>query len=83
MKNWVKLKLFYLGRSKKKHYIFRAKQWNKGLEKIFKQPVFSEKYEKVGYIKDIFGSIKLPFISIQSFPGQEFNPNDSLYTKIQ
>lgn len=81
-KNWVKLNLFYIGQSNKKHQIFRVKQWNNKLEKIFKQPVFNEKYEKIGYIKDIFGPIKLPFISIKTLPNQPFNSNNKFFTKI-
>ncbi|MFX0104253.1 MAG: hypothetical protein ACFE75_02025 [Candidatus Hodarchaeota archaeon] len=81
-KNWVKLNLFYIGQSTKKHQIFQVKQWNNKLEGIFKQPVFNEKYEKIGYIKDIFGPIKLPFISIKALPNQPFNPNTKFFTKI-
>ncbi|MFX0141470.1 MAG: hypothetical protein ACFFDN_47975 [Candidatus Hodarchaeota archaeon] len=81
-KNWVKLNLFYIGQSTKKHQIFRAKQWNSKLEKIFKKPVFNEKYEKIGIIKDIFGPIKLPFISIKTLPNQELNSNNKFFTKI-
>jgi len=80
-KNWVKLNLFYIGKSKK-HQIFRAKQWNKSLERIFKQPVYNEKYEQIGNIKDIFGPINLPFISIKTLPNKLFEPNTKLYTKI-
>jgi len=81
-KNWVKLNLFYIGQSTKKHQIFRAKQWNEKLEKSFKQPVFNEKYEKIGYIKDIFGPIDFPFISIKTLPNQPVTPNDKFFTKI-
>jgi len=81
LKNWVKLNLFYLGKSKK-HLIFRSKQWNRNLEKIFKQSVFNEKYEEIGYIKEIFGPLKLPYISVKTLPGQNFNPTDEIYVKI-
>ena len=80
-KNWVKLNLFYIGKSKK-HQIFRAKQWNRNLEKIFKQPVYNEKYEKIGYVKDIFGPINLPFISIKDLPDQQFDSKLKVYTKL-
>ncbi|MFW9880258.1 MAG: hypothetical protein ACFFG0_44865 [Candidatus Thorarchaeota archaeon] len=80
-KNWVKLNLFYIGKSKK-HQIFRAKQWNSKLEKILKQPVYNEKYVKIGYIKDIFGPINLPFISIKTLPNQLFDANIKVYTKL-
>ena len=81
-KNWVKLNLFYIGQSTKKHQIFRAKQWNKSLEKIFKNTIYNEKYEKIGYVKDIFGPIDLPFISIKTLLNQSFNPNEKFFTKI-
>ena len=81
-KNWVKLNLFYIGQSTKKHEIFRAKQWNKNLEKIIKKSIFNEKYEKVGFIKDVFGPIDSPFISIKTISNQVFNPNDKLFTKL-
>ena len=81
-KNWVKLNLFYIGQSNKKHQIFRAKQWDKTLEKTLKQSIFNEKYEKIGYIKDIFGPIEIPFISIKTLPNQPFNPNNKYFTKV-
>ena len=80
-KNWVKLNLFYIGKSKK-HQIFRAKHWNNNFEKILKQPVYNEKYEKIGYIKDIFGPINVPFISIKALPNQLFDHNVKVYTKL-
>ncbi|MFW9783367.1 MAG: hypothetical protein ACFFFB_13880 [Candidatus Heimdallarchaeota archaeon] len=80
-KNWVRLNLFYIGESKK-HQIFRAKQWNKSLEKIFNQPVYNEKYEKLGQVKDIFGPINLPFISIKTLPNQQIDSNVKFYTKL-
>ena len=81
-KNWVKLNLFYIGQSTKRHQIYRAKNWNSKLEKIFKQPVFNQNYEKIGFIKDIFGPIEFPFISIKTLPNQTFTPNDKFFTKI-
>ena len=80
-KNWVTLNLFYIGKSKK-HQIFRVKQWNSNLEKILKQPVYNEKYEKFGHIKDIFGPINVPFISIKTLPNQSFDQNVKVYTKL-
>lgn len=80
-KNWVKLNLFYIGKSKK-HEIFRVKHWNSNLEKILKQPVYNEKYEKIGHIKDIFGPINVPFISIKTLPNQLFDHNVKVYTKL-
>ena len=81
LKDWIKLNLFYLGASKK-HQIFRAKQWNRNLEKVFRQPVYNEKYEKIGYVKDIFGPINNPFISIKALSDQLFNTNVKVYTKL-
>ena len=81
-KNWVKLNLFYIGQSSKKHQIFRAKQWDKKLEHIIKKSVYNEKYEKVGFIKDVFGPVELPFISIKAISSQPINPNDKFFTKI-
>ena len=78
--SWLKINLFYIGMSKKKHRIFRAKKWNKGLEKIFKKQVFSEAYENVGQIKDIFGPAQLPFISIKST--ETFAANNVFYVKV-
>ena len=44
--------------------------------------MYNEKYEKIGFIKDIFGPIDFPFISIKSISNQSFNPEDKIYTKI-
>ena len=78
----MKLNLYYLGESKK-NQIFRTTQWNRAKdERIFKKPVYDEKYEQIGYIKEIFGPIKLPFISIKTIPGQEFTPESNLYVKV-
>ncbi|MFX1238253.1 MAG: hypothetical protein ACFFAS_10500 [Promethearchaeota archaeon] len=83
MKNWIKLEVFYLGKSKK-HFIFRMKRWNRDLEKILKKAIYDENYDEVGYIKDIFGPIDLPFISVKANQNQEFefNPNLNMYAKI-
>ncbi len=82
MKSWVKLNLFYLGKSKK-HQIFRAKKWNKGLEKILNKPVFTENYEQIGYIKEVFGPINSPFISIQAAREIKFRVEEKLYVKLR
>ena len=80
--SWVKLNLFYLGESKK-NQIFRSTRWNRANdEKIFRKTVYNEEYEKIGYIKEIFGPLKLPFISIKTIPGQEFNPKSNFYVKV-
>jgi rRNA processing protein Gar1 len=81
-KNWIKLNLFYIGKSLKNHQIFRAKRWNKKLEQLIKNTIYNENYEKIGFIKDIFGPIDFPFVSIKTLPNQIFHPNDKIYTKI-
>ena len=81
MKNWVKLSLFYLGDSKKNR-IFRAKRWNKSLEKVTHKPIFTEKYEEIGIIKEIFGPINLPFISVKTHHKTQINSNSNYYVKI-
>ena len=84
--SFVKLEnLYYLGRSKK-HEIFRSKNWNRDLEKVLKKPVYDENYEEIGRVKDIFGPVELPFISIKTNPNQvmdfENKSSISLYAKI-
>ena len=81
MKNWVKLNFFYLGKSKK-HQIFRVKRWNTSFEKLINQPVFNEKYEEIGRIKEIFGPVEMPFVSIKTQHSFESNNVDRLYAKI-
>ena len=81
MKNWVKLDLFYLGRSKK-NQIFRARQWNKALEKIVNRPLFTESYQEIGNIKEIFGPVDLPFISVKTTSNYQFSSQDKCYVKI-
>lgn len=81
-KNWVKLNLFYLGESTK-NKIFRATKWNIEIDaKIFRKIVYNENYDTIGIIKEIFGPIKLPFVSIRTRPEIEFNPKSTLYVKI-
>jgi rRNA processing protein Gar1 len=81
-KKWVKLNLFYIGESAKKHQIFRVNHWNSSLERIIKQPIYNENYQIIGLIKDIFGPISLPFVSIKLRPNTQFNPNLNFYTKL-
>lgn len=81
MKGWVKLNLYYLGESKK-HQIFRVKNWKKDFERVYKKPIYNEKYEQQGYIQEIFGPIKLPFISVKTLPDREFNPENEFYIKV-
>ena len=45
-----------------------------------KKPIYNEKYDQVGQIKDIFGPVKMPFISVKTT--EKFNPSDELYTKV-
>lgn len=83
MQKFIKLSLNYLGKSKK-HYIFRArKTWDKNLEKISNKAVFTEEFVEIGFIKEIFGPINLPFISMKINPQTDFNPNNNLYAKMR
>ena len=82
MQKYIKLNLFYLGESKK-HHIFRAKKWDKNLEKISNKTVFTEQFEEIGFIKEIFGPTTLPFISMKITSNRSFNPNDNLYAKMR
>ena len=81
MKNWVKLNLFYLGDSKKNR-IFRAKRWNKRLEIITNKPIYTENYEEIGIVKEIFGPINLPFVSVRTHHKTQLNTNNNYYVKI-
>ena len=81
MKGWVKLNLSYYGKSKK-HQIFRAKSWNRSLERIYKKSVYNEHYEKFGNIKEIFGPVTSPFISIKTSEDRKIEPNIKLYVKM-
>ncbi len=82
MQKYIKLNLFYLGKSKK-HQIFRTSKWNKSLEKITNRPVFTEEFDEIGKIIEIFGPEELPFISMKISPKKEFNPNDNFYAKMR
>ena len=82
MQKYIKLSLNYLGQSKK-HHIFRAKKWDKNLEKISHKPVFTEEFVEIGFINEIFGPITLPFISMNIIPKTDFNPNNNLYAKMR
>jgi len=82
LQKYIKLNLYYLGESKK-HQIFRAKAWNKSLEKITNRPVFTEEFDEIGSIREIFGPVNLPFISMKISPKKEFNPNDHFYAKMR
>ena len=83
MQKYIKLNLFYLGISKK-HYIFRAKKkWTTDLEKITNKAVFTEEFKEIGVIKEIFGPIALPFISMKTATALKFNPNENLYAKMR
>ncbi len=80
---WIKINLLHVGQSKKHFYIFRAKKWNTKLENILKKQVFNEEYEKIGYIKDIFGPIDHPFISVKPLTNKKmsFNINNEFYIR--
>ena len=77
------MNLFYLGESSKKHKIFRTRAWNKALEKITNKSVFTEEFEQIGKIMEIFGPEELPFISMKISPKKEFKPDDNLYAKMR
>ena len=80
---YIKLNLYYLGESKK-HRIFRAKnKWEKNLEKITNKPVFSEEFDEIGKIREIFGPVDLPFVSMKISPKKVFNPNNTFYVKMK
>ena len=81
--NWVKLDLYHLGTSTKKHLIFRATKWNRNLEKILKKPIYNEEYRNIGFVKDIFGPIKMPFISVKTKPNEEIDSNTKFYVKFK
>jgi len=72
--NWLKLTLYHLGFSTKDHAIFRAPVWNAELKErvnnIIKKPIYNQEYKKFGVIKDIFGPISSPFISVKTKPDQ-------------
>ena len=82
MKDWIKLNLFYLGKSKK-HHIFRVKRWSKNFEIILHKSAYNEHYEEIGKVKEIFGPINLPFISIKSLSNPQFDLENNFYIKIQ
>ena len=82
MQKYIKLNLFYLGKSKK-HHIFRAKKWTKDLEKITNKAIFTEDFKEIGFIKEIFGPITIPYISMKIIPETKFNPSDNLYAKMR
>ena len=82
MQKYIKLNLYYLGESKK-HQIFRTRKWNKSLEKITNRPVFTEEFDQIGKIREIFGPENLPFISMKISPQKEFNPNGNFYAKMK
>jgi len=80
---YIKLNLYYLGESKK-HKIFRTKnKLDKSLEKITNRPVFTEEFDEIGKIIEIFGPEELPFISMKISPKKEFDPNGNLYAKMR
>ncbi|MBY9021125.1 MAG: hypothetical protein KGD67_08705 [Candidatus Lokiarchaeota archaeon] len=83
MQKYIKLNLFYIGESTKKHRIFRARKWNKSLENITNRPVFTEKFEEIGKIREIFGPVDFPFISMKISQKKEFNPDDNFYAKMK
>jgi rRNA processing protein Gar1 len=82
LQKYIRLNLNFLGISRK-HHIFRAKKWEKNLEKIANKAVFTEEFVEIGFIKEIFGPIALPFISMKIKSNINFNPNNNLYAKLR
>ena len=70
-KKWVKINLFHIGQSAKKHQIFRVKPWNNDLERILKQPIYDENYKVIGFVKDI-----------KTHSKTQYNPNNKFYAKL-
>jgi rRNA processing protein Gar1 len=61
--NWIKLNLNYIGTSKKSQ-IFRSKKF-KEVQFNIHNPIYDKEMNKIGHIKDIFGPVDKPFVSIQ------------------
>ena len=57
--------------------------WNKTLEKITNRFVFTEEFNEIGKIIEIFGPEELPFISMKISPKKEFKQDDNLYAKMR
>ncbi len=59
--------------------------WDKSLEKITNRPVFTEEFDEIGKIREIFGPENLPFISMKISPKKEFAPKKEvdLFAKIR
>jgi rRNA processing protein Gar1 len=45
--------------------------------------VFTEQYEEIGYIKEIFGPVDLPFVSIKLTHSKAFDPDSKIYIKLR
>jgi len=83
--NWINLNLKYIGPSKKSE-IFRAKKFKEGHFGI-NSPVFNKELNKIGVIKDIFGPVESPFVSIHADLKKKSTDFDfsltPLYTKLK
>lgn len=83
--DWINLNVQYIGPSKK-NYIFRAPKFTLGQFNI-NGPVFDKELNKIGKIKDIFGPVQRPYISIQTDPQKKQTDLDlgtsPLYTKLE
>lgn len=82
---WLKLNINYIGASKKSQ-IFRSKKFQEG-QYTFNYPVYDKKMNKIGRIKDIFGPVVMPYISVQldaEINKEDFDfYSDALYTKMK
>lgn len=82
---WIKLNLNFIGTSKK-NQIFRSRGFKKGQFNIY-SPVFDKKMNMIGHIKDIFGPVDMPFVSIQldtNTKQVDFDfSSESLFTKMK
>ena len=82
---WRKLNINYIGASKK-NQIFRSKKFKEGQYTI-NNPVYNKEMNKIGRIKDIFGPVSMPFVSVQldaNINKEDFDfYSDALYTKMK
>jgi len=45
--------------------------------------MFTEEYKEIGYIKEIFGPVKSPFISVKKISNIKFDPTSKMYVKMK
>lgn len=82
---WLKLNINYIGASKK-NQIFRSKKFKVEQYNINNQ-VYNKEMNKIGRIRDIFGPVNTPFISVQLDANNNKDNfdfySDALYTKMK